>query len=703
MTLIILLFFGGGCYQSSNALLSHNLEKYDVTIYRDVWGVPHVYGDKDVDVAYGLAYAHAEDDLLNIQDALLAARGKLASVYGKSHAPNDYMVSLLEIWSKVDKFYDSSLSPETRALCKGYVDGLNQYMRENMDKVLPGVYPVNEKDLIAGFVHKTPLFFGVHNVLADMLNKRPEDFNEKKDLEKIVKKAQLYTKGSNVFALNRSRSADNKVRLAINSHQPWDGQFAWYEAHLHSNEGWNMTGGLFPGSPVVLVGHNDSLGWAHTVNDPDLVDVYKLEIHPENPYLYRFDNEWKKFKVKEIPIEIKLFNLFNWTFKKEALWSIHGPVLKGKYATYAIRIANYNNIQMLEQWYRMNKAKNFSEWKSAIEMIAVPMFNSGYADKEDNIYFIYSAKFPKRSENYDWSKVLPGDTSSVLWNEYLPFDNLPQVMNPKSGFIQNCNNTPYVTTIGKENPDSSSFSKTLGIETRMSNRALRSMELFGNDELITKQEFRDYKYDLKYSESSYMVHFINRLRFNASIFKDDKYKEGLSFLESWDMSTDEQNIHAALAILSFGWFVEINPNDISDQILIESFKDAVDYLYRHYGTLSVKWDKVNRLIRGNINVGLAGGPDISHAVYGYPNESGQIKGFAGDAYLMLVEWDIDGNVSSESIHQYGSNTQDENSKHFSDQVDLFVKRDLKPTWRSLEEIKLNLERSYRPNLLNENY
>ena len=85
---------------------------------------------------------------------------------------------------------------------------------------------------------------------------------------------------------------------------------------------------LFPGSPVVLVGHNDSLGWAHTVNDPDLLDVYKLEIHPENPYLYEFDNEWKKFKVKEMPIEIKLFNLFNWTFKKEALWSIHGPVLK---------------------------------------------------------------------------------------------------------------------------------------------------------------------------------------------------------------------------------------------------------------------------------------------------------------------------------------------------------------------------------------
>ena len=178
-----------------------------------------------------------------------------------------------------------------------------------------------------------------------------------RDIAKSVNESE-YTKGSNVFAVASHRSADEKVRLAINSHQPWDGQFVWYEAHINSEEGWNMIGGLFPGSPVVLVGHNDHLGWGHTVNAPDLIDVYELELHPNNPYQYKIDDEWKHFIVKDIPIEVRLFGLFNWTFYKEALWSIHGPVLKGKHATYAIRFANYNNIQMVEQWYRMNKATN---------------------------------------------------------------------------------------------------------------------------------------------------------------------------------------------------------------------------------------------------------------------------------------------------------------------------------------------------------
>ena len=695
---LALSIFVTGCSYFPVVQLDHHPEKYNVTIYRDTWGVPHIFGDTDIDVAYGLAYAHAEDDLFNIQGALLAARGKSASVYGKSHAPNDYMVQLLEIWPKVNKYYESQLSSETRALCKGYVDGINQYMKEHPKEVLPGVYPVNEKDIIAGFVHKTPLFFGVHNVLANMMERAPDDFNmihNLKDMAKTLKESE-YTKGSNVFAVAPDRSDDGRVRLAINSHQPWDGQFAWYEAHLHSEEGWNMVGGLFPGSPVVLVGHNDHLGWGHTVNAPDLVDVYELELHTENPYLYKFDNEWKRFRVKEVPIEVRLFGLFNWTFYKEALWSVHGPVLKGKHATYAVRIANYDNIQMVDQWYKMNKASNFNEWKTAMEMISVPMFNSGYADKEGNIFFVYSAKFPKRAEGFDWSGVLPGNTSETLWSEYLTFDELPQVMNPKSGFIQNCNNTPFTTTTGNENPDTSIFSKTLGIESRMSNRALRAMELFGKDNKISRAEFKKYKYDLKYANNSYMSIFIDRLINRSSEFEDKKLIKGIDIIKSWDLNTDAKNMNAALPIISFGWFVEIHPDDISDEILLNSFKDAVTYLYNHYGKLDVMWGDVNRLIRGDVNLGLAGGPDIAHAVYGYPNGNGQIKGFAGDAFLMLVEWDKDGVVHSESIHQYGSNTQHEDSKHYADQAKLFVDRKLKPVWRELKNIKANTEKEYQP-------
>ena len=141
------LLFVIGCSYHTVPQLDHNPEKYNVTIYRDTWGVPHIFGKSDADAAYGLAYAHAEDDLVNIQGALLAARGKLASVYGKSQAPNDYMVKLLEIWPKVNKYYETQLSPETRALCKGYSDGMNQYMKEHPEEVLPGVYPVNSRTL----------------------------------------------------------------------------------------------------------------------------------------------------------------------------------------------------------------------------------------------------------------------------------------------------------------------------------------------------------------------------------------------------------------------------------------------------------------------------------------------------------------------------------------------------------------------------
>ncbi len=699
LSLIIVLFTFQQCAQSPHVHSDvYSPPQYDVTIYRDTWGVPHIFGKTDKDAAYGLAYAHAEDDFENIQGALLAARGKLASIYGKSQAPNDYMVQLLEIWPKVDTYYDTQISPQTKEICKGYTDGINQYMLEHPQEVLPGVYPVNEKDIVAGFVHKTPLFFGVHNQLENMMERPPHDFQKKNDLRDIARSVNgsENTKGSNVFAVAPHRSTDEKVRLAINSHQPWDGQFAWYEAHVNSEEGWNMIGGLFPGSPIVLVGHNDHLGWGHTVNAPDLIDVYELELHPHDPYQYKIDDEWKRFIVKDVPIEVRLFGLFNWTFYKEALWSIHGPVLKGKHATYAIRIANYDNIQMVEQWYKMNKATNFEEWRSAVEMISVPMFNSGYADKDGNIFFVYSAKLPVRDENYDWSGVVPGNTTKTLWTEYLSFDELPQVFNPTSGFIQNCNNTPFITTTGNDNPDINKYSKTLGIESRMSNRALRSMELFGNDNQISGEEFEAYKYDLKYADDSYMSLFVDRIIKKSKAFTDEKLLNGVEILKSWDLNTNLENLHATLPIISFGWFMETHPDDVSDETLMESFQDAVSYLYNHYGRLDVMWGNVNRLIRGDVNLGLAGGPDISHAVYGLPNENGQIKGWAGDAFLMLVEWGEDGHVVSESIHQYGSNTQHKESTHYADQASLFVERKLKPVWRELKSIKENLSRAYKP-------
>ena len=222
------------------------------------------------------------------------------------------------------------------------------------------------------------------------------------------------------------------------------------------------------------------------------------------------------------------------------------------------------------------------------------------------------------------------------------------------------------------------------------------MELFGNDNQISGEDFEAYKYDLKYADDSYMSLYVDRVINKSKAFSDEKLLKGVEILKAWDLKTDLENLHAALPIISFGWFMEISPDDVSDETLIESFKDAVSYLYNHYDRLDVMWGSVNRLIRGNVNLGLAGGPDICHAVYGWPNDNGQIKAWAGDAFLMLVEWGKDGNVSSESIHQYGSNTQHKESTHYADQAPLFIERKRKPVWIELESIKENLSKAYRP-------
>ena len=410
---------------------------HHVRILRDSWGVPHVFGRTDAEVAFGLAYAHAEDDFATVQGALLAARGRLASVYGRSAAPNDYMVRLMRVWDTVDAGYERDLRPETRALCEAYAEGLNRYAGRHPREALAALYPATGRDVVAGFVHKMPLFFG---------------------LEAVLKRTPA--PGSNAFAVAPARSADGDTRLAVNSHQPW-GPVAWYEVHLLSDDGWDAVGGTFPGAPIVLHGHNRNLGWAHTVNMPDLIEVYLLEVDPKQPDRYRFDGGWRDLEKRGSGIEVKLLGPFSWTFDREPLWSVYGPVIRQPHGTYAVRVAGMGEVRQVEQWYRMNKARTLDEWLDAMSMQAVPSLKV-YADRDGHVGYLYNAKLPVRAEGFDWSQYLPGEISRTLWTEYLPFASLPRIVDPPSGFVQSCNGTPFRTTDGPGNPDPAAFSPPSG-------------------------------------------------------------------------------------------------------------------------------------------------------------------------------------------------------------------------------------------------
>ncbi len=656
---------------------------YDVRILRDTWGVPHVFGRTDPDVAYGLAWAHAEDDFQTIQGALLAARGRLATVLGREGAPNDYMVQLLRIPDVVDAGYERDLRPETRALCEAYAEGINHYAALHPDEAMPDLYPARGRDLIAGFVHKTPLFFGLDRVLRGLLEPAPSPG------------PPVTPTGSNMFAVAPRRSADGFTRLAINSHQPWAGPVAWYEAHLHSETGWDAVGGLFPGVPLILHGHNRNLGWAHTVNKPDLIDVYALEMNAAHPSQYKLDGAWRELEVRTAAIQVKVLGPLTWTAHREVLWSVYGPVVRGPRGVFAIRIAGYGDVRPIEQWYRMNKASRFDEWLEAMRMNALPMFNVGYADREGHIFYVYNARLPLRSEGYDWSGIVPGNTSRTLWTESLPFDRLPQVGDPPSGFVQNCNSSPFHTTAGDGNPEPAAYSPAFGIETRMTNRSLRALELLGADEQITREEFDQYKFDVTYASASVVAARIGQL-LAAPAPADPLTRQALDLLRGWDRAATADSRAAALAVMALAPADEAEADLPPTSVLDERLAAAARRLQAQFGRIDVPWHDVLRLRHGTLDVGLFGGPDLLHAVYGRPGSDGRIAGVAGDSYILLVEWDREGRVSSRSIQPYGSATLDAHSRHYADQAPLFAACRLKPVWMDESEIRAHLEREYRP-------
>lgn len=678
--------------------LKQRAAHYDARILRDEWGVPHIFGQTDADAAYGLAYAHAEDDFLTIQKALLAVRGQLASVDGADAAPLDYIVQLLRVWDAVNAKYETDLRPETRAVLEAYADGLNVYAATHPQEALPGLFPVTGKDIVAESVFEAPLLFaGLQGTLEELY----KDTRQKNVSLGLTPTAA--PPNSNVFAVAPSRTANGETFLAVNSHQPWTGIAAWYEAHIHSEEGWDMVGSLFPGSPVIIHGHNRNLGWAFTVNHPDLVDVFVLEINPDNPDQYRVDGEWLTLEKRNAVLTVKLIGNLKLPVTRETLWSVYGPVVRQQHGVYAIRYSGMERIGLWEQLYQMNKAQNLSEWQTAMATQQLPAFNVGYADKAGNLFYVYNALAPVRPEGYDWKQYLPGDTTHTRWTGYLPFDQLPQVLNPPSGFIQNANSAPYQTTLGAGNPDPADFSPTLGFDTRMSNRAHRLLELLGADDSITADEFYAIKYDLQYSQQSDVAKFWTRLTSGLSL-PSAEAQAGLYAILGWDLQVRADSPQAALMVLTLSNLNDaglINPsmlteNEVTDAQLAEAFTQAAQTLMKNFGRVDVPWGEVNRLVRGPVNLPLDGGPDIVRAIYGDVQADGRLHGIAGDSYIMLVTWDKDGHVSSQSLHQFGSATLDESSPHYADQAPLFSRMEMKPIWLDEADIRAHLEREYRP-------
>ena len=305
----------------TTSIFAQQFDPKKIDIVRDEFGVPHIFAKTDAEVAYGLEWATAEDDVENAQFMLSAMRGQLGVKQGVNGAKIDFAVQFLGVVDYVNENYEESIPEDLKRVLEGAAAGANAYFYSHPEHVWnKKMLPVKPQDFVVGMMLGTALMGGVQGTVEKMVDGR---------IQNDVPKAEDGI-GSNAYAFNSNKTVDGNTYLAVNAHQPIEGLLSWYEAHVCSEEGWNMVGGLFHGSPTVYLGTNENLGWGHTTGNLDELDVFKLKMHPKKKLWYSVDGEWHKLDKKRAKLKVALGKngWFKITVGKKFYNSMYGPTLE---------------------------------------------------------------------------------------------------------------------------------------------------------------------------------------------------------------------------------------------------------------------------------------------------------------------------------------------------------------------------------------
>jgi acyl-homoserine-lactone acylase len=499
--------------------------------------------------------------------------------------------------------------------------------------------------------------------------------------------------------MNSNKTVSGETFLAINTHQPLEGPTSWYEVHLNSEEGTNIIGTMYPGTPNILIGVNEHLGWSHTVNYPDKTDVFKLKMKNKRKYIvdeeeYELEKLKAKITVKVLGIPIKI--------NRKYYKSIYGPTLKNKSGYYSIRTPTLFNIKALEQWWRMGKSKNFSEFYNTLKMRQLPGFNIGYADKYDTIFYMSNGIIPKRAEGYNWKGIVPGDTKKTLWTEYHDIEDLPQVIQPDAGFIYNANHSPFKSTTAEENPKEEDFSQRMGYETYDNNRSTRLIELIESYDKVSYEDFKDIKYDnsfpSKFNYNFMDISIIETLKLEA---ENDSF-ELLDIIQKWNRKTDIDSQGGGVFGVLYYQLVwnyrdEILKNNktVSRETVLSALKDVKRYLIDNFGSINITLGDFQKLVRGDKEIPIWGLPDVITAMSSRPYKDGKHKVTQGESYIGLVRFNENGPIL-ESIISFG-NSDNPDSDHYTDQMEKYSKFKTKKMTFDKDIIYKEAKKIYNPN------
>ena len=676
-----------------------------VTIYRDEWGIPHIYGKSDADAVFGLMYAQCEDDFARVEMNYIEKLGRMSEVKGEKELAYDLYIKLLIDENEAKEEYKTS-PLWLKKLLNAYADGINYYLQKHPE-VKPRLlthfepwYPLLWTDGSIGAIstgdvteQETALFYGLPAQVASVKYQTPD--------EKLT--------GSNGFAVGPSLSKSGNSLLYINPHVTF---YFRPEVHVVSDEGLSVYGAVTWGQFFVYQGFNPYNGWMHTSSEVDVADAYyETTRSREGQMEYLLDGKWIPFKTKIITIGSR---------KIKAYFNHRGPVLAARNGKW-ISVRSYNRARksLIQSWLR-TKTKGFDDYKRVMDMRANTSNNTVYADNKGNIAYWHGNYVPRRDGALDWGIPQDGSSSKIDWQGLHSVDQLVHVYNTATGWIQNCNSTPF-TVSGKSSPIRSNFPVYMAPDGE-NFRDRNAVRLFSQTGKLDLHSLIGLGYDRR------LMAFETLLPALVTVASQESdLAEVVKELKSWDYNASESSIAQTIAIRwglkimpkipkpkQFGGETEIvqNMDDYaksgSKLEMIQALREVLNDLKRDFGTWRVAWGELNRFQR--VSNGDVMKMDDSKPSFSVPFASsawGQLPSYTSRSIQGSKKWyGVNGNsfvaavefgptIKAYSLLAGGENGNP-NSPHFFDQGQMYSEGKFKDIYFYKSDVLKHAVTTYHP-------
>ena len=663
--------------------LSLPLHAAQVRIYRDTWGVAHIYATTPAEAMHGFAYAQAEDRLESILKNYRIATGHMAEIFGPDHIDNDFQQRLWRHEILARQRYDT-LAPDVRLLIESFLAGIVAFMRDHPNRV-----PSWAKEPQPYHVIALARYIAFHTLELQAENE-------------YTRQSPAYNAG-NQWAASPKRSADNTALLCMDPFAVWHDTFRWYEAHLHGGD-LNAFGFAVPGLPIFGVGHNQFLGWSALPGGSDAADVYEIALDSPITNRYRFDHAWRPITTDSLNIGVRINNTIEYHIRRYQQ-THHGPILhRNNTHAYAYRFSLANEIGQIEQHYRMMTAADLKTFYAALQLAQSGPQRIVYADMYGNIAFLHTGRVPIRSEFHTWHRPVSGNTSDTEWQGIHTQDDLLQIHNPPAGWLQDCDALPGQHTIPDPFTPDRYQTYIVNMPENESPRASRMRSLLAASSRITLSEA------IAFSQDTYIIHSENWIRaLNIALANQNRTDlvQALTILNHWNGRADRETSGMAMYAL---WrklcrqegrapntahiLSSQPPGGITTKILIDAFSETAAHLQTTYNRLNITYKEIQRFRQNDHSWPLAGssGPGLTALRATHTTSNQYINdGISGPSCTTIVSFHPSNGITSHSVVPFGQSNIPA-SPHHTDQAEhLFSQERLKPTHFGISPSQLKLQ------------